>query len=149
MDEWFRVLKFWILGFKIFGSLRSLLELLFLVWNAALENILTIDNLRKRKIWILDWCCMCERNGELVDHLLIHSIFICGLWCLPCLAFNGLCRRRWWSYWLVGKESLDGIGIVLFGWLFLIIWCSAFDGRWIIGMLRIPKEQFQILNPSF
>ena len=44
----------------------------FFVWTTALRNILTTDNLRKRKILILDWCYMCERNGELVDHLLIH-----------------------------------------------------------------------------
>ena len=44
----------------------------FFVWIAALGNILTIDNLRKRRILILDWCHMCKRNGESVDHLLIH-----------------------------------------------------------------------------
>uniref|UniRef100_A0A7N2MKQ0 Structural maintenance of chromosomes protein 1 n=1 Tax=Quercus lobata TaxID=97700 RepID=A0A7N2MKQ0_QUELO len=37
-----------------------------------LGNILTIDNLRKWKILILDWCYMCKRNGESVDYLLIH-----------------------------------------------------------------------------
>ena len=31
------------------------------VWTAALENILTIDNLRKRQILILDWCCMWKK----------------------------------------------------------------------------------------
>uniref|UniRef100_A0A7N2R7M9 Reverse transcriptase zinc-binding domain-containing protein n=1 Tax=Quercus lobata TaxID=97700 RepID=A0A7N2R7M9_QUELO len=30
----------------------------FFVWTAALGKCLTIDNLRKRKIWILDWCYM-------------------------------------------------------------------------------------------
>ena len=45
----------------------------FFVWIVALGNVLTIDNLRRRWILILDWCCMCKRNGESVDHLLIHS----------------------------------------------------------------------------
>ena len=30
------------------------------VWIAALGKCLTIDNLQKRKVWILDWCYMCE-----------------------------------------------------------------------------------------
>ena len=30
----------------------------FFTWTAALGKILTIDNLRKRKVLILDWCCM-------------------------------------------------------------------------------------------
>ena len=33
------------------------------VWTAALGKCLTIDNLRKRKVWILDWCNMCKCNG--------------------------------------------------------------------------------------
>ena len=56
---------------RLFGSLRSLVELLFFIWTTILGNILTIDNLRKLWILILDWCCMC--NGESVDHLLIRS----------------------------------------------------------------------------
>ena len=31
----------------------------FFVWTAALGKYLTIDNSRKRKVWILDWCYMC------------------------------------------------------------------------------------------
>ena len=45
----------------------------FFVWIAALGKCLTIDNLRKRKVWILDWCYMCKCNGELVDHIFLQS----------------------------------------------------------------------------
>ena len=31
----------------------------FFVWTTALGKYLTIDNLRKRKVCILDWCYMC------------------------------------------------------------------------------------------
>jgi hypothetical protein len=41
------------------------------VWSAALWNILTIDNLRKRQIIVVDWCVMCKKNRESV-HLLLH-----------------------------------------------------------------------------
>ena len=42
----------------------------FFVWTAVLGKCLTIDNLRKMKVWILDWCYMCKCNGESIDHLL-------------------------------------------------------------------------------
>jgi DNA-directed RNA polymerase specialized sigma24 family protein len=37
----------------------------FFAWLATIEKILTIDNLRKRKrhVLVVDWCCMCKRNG--------------------------------------------------------------------------------------
>ena len=73
---------------RLFGSLRSLLELLFFVWISALGNILTIDNLRKQKILILDWCCMCKRNEVSVDHLLIHCPIAFDLWSMVFTLFG-------------------------------------------------------------
>ena len=31
-------------------------------------------------MWILDWCFMCKRNGESVDHLFLHCPFAMDLW---------------------------------------------------------------------
>ena len=47
----------------------------FFVWTAALGKSLTIDNLREKRVWIMDWCFMCKSNGESVDQLTI-SYFI-------------------------------------------------------------------------
>ena len=93
------------------------------VWTATLENILTIDNIRKRQILILDWCCMCKRNGKSVDHLLIHCSIAFDLWSMvfTLIGIHWLCRKQWWSCWLVGKESWGGIEIQLFGWLCPIV----------------------------
>ena len=44
----------------------------FFVWTAVLGTILTIDNLRKRKVVILDWCYMCKSKGESVDQFLLR-----------------------------------------------------------------------------
>ena len=52
----------------------------FFVWTAALGKCLTIDNIRKRKVWILDWCYMCKCNGESVDHLFLHCSVAMDLW---------------------------------------------------------------------
>ena len=54
----------------------------FFVSIAALGKCLTIDNLRKRKVWILDWCYMCKCNGELVDHLFLHCPVAMDLWAI-------------------------------------------------------------------
>ena len=52
----------------------------FFVWTVALRKCLTTDNLRKRKMWILNWCYMCKRNGESVDHLFLHCPLASDLW---------------------------------------------------------------------
>ena len=36
----------------------------FFIWIAALRKIFTLDNLRRWKLVVVDWCCMCKRNGE-------------------------------------------------------------------------------------
>jgi hypothetical protein len=52
----------------------------FISWSAALGKILTVDNLRKRNIIIVDRCCLCKRDGETVDHLLLHCDVASTLW---------------------------------------------------------------------
>jgi hypothetical protein len=52
----------------------------FFAWSATLGKILTVDNLRKRKIIIVDRCYLCERDGETVDHLLLHFDVASTLW---------------------------------------------------------------------
>ena len=55
-------------------------RLAFFVWTVVLGKCLTIDNLRKRKVWILDWCYMYDYNGESVDHLFLHCPVVMDLW---------------------------------------------------------------------
>ena len=52
----------------------------FFSWTAALGRLLTIDNLQKRHLILVDWCCMCKRSGESVDHLLLHCPMAWDLW---------------------------------------------------------------------
>ena len=80
-------------------------------------KILTIDNLRLRKIRITNWCYMYKCNGESVDHLLLHCSIALDLWSM----ILGLFGVHWVmpksviellaSY---GKVSLVVIGIVIF-----------------------------------
>jgi hypothetical protein len=60
----------------------------------VLGKVLTLDNLRKRQLTMINRCCMCKSDGETVDHLFLHcevarallyAIFSCfGLnWVMP------------------------------------------------------------------
>ncbi|XP_057512846.1 uncharacterized protein LOC130794919 [Actinidia eriantha] len=55
-------------------------KICFFGWAAARGAILTIDNLRRRKIVVTKWCYMCKRNAETTDHLLIHCDVTSELW---------------------------------------------------------------------
>jgi hypothetical protein len=35
-------------------------------------KILTLDNLRKNNVIVVDWCCMCKRNGDFINHVFLH-----------------------------------------------------------------------------
>lgn len=47
-------------------------SVVFFVWMAILGKILTLDNLRKMNIIVMEWCCLCKICGESMDNLLLH-----------------------------------------------------------------------------
>lgn len=51
----------------------------FFDWLVALGKILIMDNLRKQHVIVVDWC-LYRRNGESVDHLLLHCDVGCAIW---------------------------------------------------------------------
>ncbi len=76
------------------------------MWLAALEKNLTIDNLRRRQNYVIEWCFMCKRGGETGEHLFLHCEYVRELWSLifcmfgiqwtmPCTVLNLLaCWKR-------------------------------------------------------
>ena len=52
----------------------------FFIWMAAWGKILTCDNLMRRGYTMVGWYCMCQCDGETVDHLLLHCPAIQSLW---------------------------------------------------------------------
>ena len=52
----------------------------FFSWIASLGKARTIDNLRKRGLILQNWCCLCQSNGESVDHLFLHCSMVTDMW---------------------------------------------------------------------
>ena len=71
----------------------------FFSWTAALGKILTIDNLRKRHFVVHEWCFMCKRCGESVDHLLLHNPLAFEMGSMVFCLF-GIC-------WMMPQRVLD------------------------------------------
>lgn len=65
---------------KVLWCSKVPLRVAFFSWTVALMKILTIDNLWKKEIIMLDWCCMCKRSGESVDLLLLYCPIACEMW---------------------------------------------------------------------
>jgi transposase len=68
-------------------------------WMMALGKILIKDNLMKRHIIIVDKCCLCKRNGESMDHILLHCVVTSAMW-------NALFTRFGLS-WVMPRRVID------------------------------------------
>jgi hypothetical protein len=55
---------------KSIWRIKVPLRAAFFTWSAALGKILTMDNLRKRHVIVVDRCCMCK----------VHCEVACFLW---------------------------------------------------------------------
>jgi hypothetical protein len=52
----------------------------YFAWSTTLGKILTMDNLKKRHVIVVDWCCMCKNSGESMDQLLLYCEMTSALW---------------------------------------------------------------------
>jgi hypothetical protein len=88
---------------------RAPLRVAFFVWTAVCSKILTLDNLGRRGMVVVNRCWLCESEGELVDHLLIHCAAASGLWNAFFARF-GLCwvmprfvKELFANWWMEGR----------------------------------------------
>jgi hypothetical protein len=84
---------------KSIWKAKVLPRVAFFSWTAALGRLLTIDNLRKRHLILVDWCCMCKKSGESVDHLLLHCPMAWELWSMVLGLFG--------VHWVMPSHVLD------------------------------------------
>jgi hypothetical protein len=83
----------------------------FFAWSASWGRILTADNLMRRGYHLAGWCCMCRRDGETTNHLLIHCEVASGLWSFVFRKFGILwvlpgCVRDLFFGWYNGLGKL-------------------------------------------
>lgn len=106
------------------------------VCTALWDKILTCDNLMKKGITLVDWCCMHRCNGKNEDHFIVHCDVAQKLWSLLSSMFGDAYDHCGALLWL---EELDWKTWQLFGmeygplmsnmdtlegeeWLFLMGW---------------------------
>ena len=71
----------------------------FFSWTVMLGKILTIDNLRKCGLILVDWCCLCKESGESLDRLLLHCKVARELWDLVLGLFG--------VHWIMPRTVFD------------------------------------------
>jgi hypothetical protein len=57
---------------------KAPLKVALFAWTTALGNILTMDNLRKRRVIVIDRCCMRKMNEESVDLIRLSQSWFTG-----------------------------------------------------------------------
>jgi len=62
------------------GRVRPPWEWLFLLGRPAFGKILTLNNLRKWQVIVIDRYCKCKKRGKIVDYILIHCETASALW---------------------------------------------------------------------
>uniref|UniRef100_A0A2N9GZ95 Reverse transcriptase zinc-binding domain-containing protein n=1 Tax=Fagus sylvatica TaxID=28930 RepID=A0A2N9GZ95_FAGSY len=70
------------------GVWKSKAEVASFLWTAIWGKILTNDNLRKRRVVLVDWCCLCKNAGESSDHIFLHYTLAKLLWDSVCTLFG-------------------------------------------------------------
>ena len=80
----------------------------FFMWTAAWGKILTIDNLFKKGLSLVGWCCLCRCGRKIVSHLLHHCDIIYALWSEVFSRFG-----VWWVMPMTISSFLFGGGIGL------------------------------------
>jgi hypothetical protein len=51
----------------------------FFIWTAALGGIVLVDNLKRRRFTLVNWCCLCKNNEKIVNLLLIYCEYTSDL----------------------------------------------------------------------
>jgi hypothetical protein len=73
----------------------------FFAWTAIYSKILTLDNLRRRGIIVVNRCWFCESDGEnwlIIFFSIVGLRVLCGMLSLPSLVSARLCLALLRSY---------------------------------------------------
>ena len=90
--------------------------------NSSLGMIYMLDNLMKRRLSFVNWCCLCQSNGETLDHLLmkcelVKLLLLYGGVYFRFLVITGSCQGLFGVYCFVREISLGNMAQMF------RIWC--------------------------
>ena len=110
----------------------------FFSWTAAWGKILSIDNLRKRGMLILDWCYMCKKCRETVKptSILSYSLGPVDFGVLFIWLPLGYANERVIDMFATWQGPFGNIEILLFGKLCHIALYGVFGKNGILEVLR-------------
>jgi len=74
------------------------LRAVFFAWSVTLGKILTLGNLRKWCVIVIERCCMCKRDGESVDYI---------LYCDMASALWSALFSRFRMSWVIPRQVID------------------------------------------
>jgi len=112
----------------------------FFVWTAALNKILTQDNLRKRHVIVINRCCMCKKiDLQIISFSTATWLLLCGILSSIVSVYLGLCQDGLLTCLHVGGHLVDQ-GVLLFGKWHLFVSSGAFGGKETRGALKTWKE---------
>jgi hypothetical protein len=119
----------------------------FFAWSSALGKILTMDNLRKKHVIVIDRCCLCKRNRESVDHLLLHCKVhvLYGMISSVTLGCHGLCLIKQ-LICLLASGRVVVLRVLLCGRWCILALCGACGGK---VMTKISKTKRGRWRSSF
>jgi hypothetical protein len=117
----------------------------FFVWTAVHSKILTLDNLGRRGLVVVNRCWLCESDVESVDHLLLHCAVARDLWTTFFARF-GLCwvmprsvKELLASWWTAGRTRSAVVWKMVPHCILWCIWRER-NNRCFEGVSRTREE---------
>ena len=78
---------------------KNSIKVAFFVRSAASGKILPRENLQWQGAILVNWCCMCKKDRESIDHLPLHCSMARELWALALSLFA--------IHWVMPKRVAD------------------------------------------
>jgi hypothetical protein len=112
----------------------------FSMWSAALEKILTLDNLRKRHVVVINKCYMCKKDESqsIIYSFIARWPMLCSAVFLADLVFFGSCLVVFWDC-VLASVPLVGLRVLWFEKWCIFVSFGPFGGKETIGVLKTWK----------